>query len=59
MNTKLQLSGKLQLAFGSGILVLLVVGAISYRAIILYGPTFSCFYSAEDIERGGAMEVFQ
>lgn len=59
MNTKLQLSGKLRLAFGSAILALLVAGAISYRGIFLYCPIFSCFYSAEGDERGGSMEVFQ
>src|ERR1700688_615510 len=35
MNTKYLLNRKMQLAFGSAILALLVVGAISYRGMVL------------------------
>ena len=35
MRTKSLLSRKMQLAFGSAILTLLVVGAISYRGIVV------------------------
>lgn len=35
MNTKSPLSRKVQLAFGTAVLALLVVGAISYRGIVM------------------------
>jgi hypothetical protein len=59
MKTKSRLSGKLQLAFGSAILALLAVGAISHRGMFFYGPTFSRFYSTEGVKRARSMEVFQ